>query len=205
MALNANKVAGAGPKATPLAPDNYPARVVQIIDLGVQNQRPYKGVEKPPINEIMVTYELTSEFMLDDEGNEDKERPRWVSERMAFHNLRADKAKSTKRYMALDPKGECEGDFTQLVGRPCLVAIVNNEKDGRVYNNVGAVSPPVKGMDIPGLVNEGKVFDLDSATAEDFAALPEWIQGIIRDGLTALPFETETEEAAEEDEADLPY
>lgn len=182
--LNAKKVAGTGgARAKPLDADNYPARLVQVIDLGVQNQRPYQGQEKPPVHEIMLTYELVTEFMLDDEGKPDEARPRWISERMPLYNLSADKAKSTKRYTALDPKMEAEGDWSQMIGKSCLVAVVNREKDGRVYNNVGAVSPPVKGMAIAELVNEGKVFDQDTATSEEFFNLPDWIQGIIREGL----------------------
>jgi hypothetical protein len=159
------------------------ARVVQVIDLGVQAQRPYKGTEKPPIQEIMVTYELGTEFLLDEDGNEDTSKPRWVSERLPLYNLAADKAKSTKRYMALDPAKKYGGDWTQLLGAGCLVAIVNNEKDGRTYNNVGGISPALKGVPIPELVNEPKFFDQDNPDLEVFSSLPDWIQGIIRDGL----------------------
>lgn len=184
MALNASKAAGTGgPRAEPLPPENYMARVVQVIDLGVQNQRPYKGTEKPPIQEIMVTYELGTEFMLDDDGNPDETRPRWVSERLPLYNLGADKAKSTKRYMALDPNVEKQGDWSQLVGSPCLVAIVNNEKDGRTYNNVGGITPAIKGIPVPELVNEGRYFDFDAPDMDVFNNLPEWIQGIIKDAL----------------------
>lgn len=185
MALNAAKAAGtSGPRAEPLAPENYMARVVQVIDLGVQAQRPYKGTEKPPIQEIMVTYELVTEFLLDDDGNPDPTKPRWISERLPLYNLGADKAKSTKRYMALDPSVEHGGDWTQLLGAPCLVAVVNNEKDGRVYNNVGGISPAVKGIPVPELVNTATFFDGDEPDLEVYEKLPEWIQNILKDALT---------------------
>ena len=184
MALNAKKVQGAGgPKAPALEPENYMARLVQVIDLGVQNQRPFQGREKPPAQEIMLTYELAGEFMPDDDGNPDEQRPRWISERMPLHNLRADKAKSTKRYMALDPKLSYGGDFSQLLGKACLVAIVNNEKDGRVYNNIGGVTQPLKGVPVPDLVNDPVAFDFDEPDLDVFLSMPDWIQGIIKDAL----------------------
>ena len=168
MALNASKVAGAGPKVEPLEPENYMARLVQVIDLGVQPQRPWKGEEKPPAREIMLTYELGTEFMKNDDGEDDPNKPRWLSERMPLHNLRSERARSTKRYYALDPKGTHKGDFTKLLGTPCLVAVVNNEKDGRVYNNIGGVTQPLKGVPVPELGNPTKAFDTDEPDLDTF-------------------------------------
>ena len=100
MTFNANKVATGGSKFTPAAPvevGTYPARLVQLIDLGVQPRKPYQGQEKDPIQMIWVTYELTNEFMKDESGNDIEDKPRWISESFPFYNLRADRAKSTAR------------------------------------------------------------------------------------------------------------
>ena len=186
MTLNANKVPfSGGSRAEPLEPGNYPARVVQVLDLGLQAQRPYEGQEKAPAYEIMVTYELGTEFMVDDDGNPDETRPRWVSERFALYPLASDRAKSTNRYKVLDPKIKYEGDWSQLIGAPCLVAVVNNKNKhtGKVYNNVGGISAPIKGMDVPELVNEGVTFDLSTGDTKTFKALPEWIQELIKSNL----------------------
>ena len=65
MALNANKAGGDNfvPQAN-IAPGSYPARLVQIIDLGLQAQKPYQGKDKAPVQEIMFTYELVDELSL---------------------------------------------------------------------------------------------------------------------------------------------
>lgn len=186
MTLNANKVPfSGGSKLEPLEPGNYPARVVQVIDLGLQAQRPYEGKEKAPAYEIMVTYELGTEFMVDDDGEPDETRPRWVSERFAIYPLASERAKSTARYKVLDPKLTYEGDWSQMIGAPCLVAVVNNQNrhTGKIYNNVGGISAPIKGMDVPALVNEGVIFDLSSPDVTVFKGLPEWIQDLIKDNL----------------------
>lgn len=185
MALNANKAAGsARPRAAALEPGNYPARLVQVLDLGIQAQRPYKGEEKDPIQEIMLTYELTEEFLLNDEGEPDETKPRWLSERVPLYNLKADKAKSTKRYLALDPKQDHGGDWTELLGAACLVNIVNNERNGTTYNNVGAISAPIKGMAVREPVNEPRFFDMDDPDMETFENLPDWVQGVIKESLS---------------------
>ena len=121
MGLNAKKVKMAAGKGEGIVEQEaieagtYPARVAQVIDMGLQPQRPYQGQEKPPVQEILITYELLDEFCLDEKGEEIEDKPRWVSETIPFHNLEVDLAKSTKRYKALDPEMEFDGDFTQLV------------------------------------------------------------------------------------------
>lgn len=168
-----------------IEPGTYPARLVQIIDLGLQPQRPFKGTEKPPAQEIMLTYELVDEFMKDEEGNDIEDKPRWISETLPFYGLAADKAKSTQRYNAFDPAGDYDGDFTEAVGGPINVTIVNNAVGDKVYDNVATVSAmrPRDAGACPELVNPSKVFDLDAPDLELFKALPEWIRKKIQENL----------------------
>lgn len=79
MGLNAKKAAGGSDRVAQevLEPGVYPARLVQLIDLGVQPQRPFQGKDKPPAQEIMITYEFTDEFLKDEDGNEIEDKPRW--------------------------------------------------------------------------------------------------------------------------------
>ena len=189
MALNANKVPSASSanrvEQPPLDPGTYPARLVQIIDLGIQPQKPYLGQEKPPVHQIMMTYELLDEFCIDEDGEELEDKPRWVSETIAFRSLKADMAVSTKRYKALDPTEAYGGDFQQLIGTPCNVTIVNNESKGKIYNNVATVSS-MRARDAdkaPELINAPKFFAIDEPDLEVFLSLPQWIQDKITSNL----------------------
>ena len=126
MALNASKIKGNGPKVPDLDPGTYPARVVQVLSLGLQNQRPYKGEEKPPAHELYVVYELSDEFLKDADGNDDPNKPRWISEKFPLYNLKSEKAKSTKRYFSLDPENKFSGDWSKVVGTPVNITIAIN-------------------------------------------------------------------------------
>jgi len=184
MALNAKKIAyNGGNRPDPLPVDNYPARVVQVIDLGLHPQKAWEGQEKPPANHVRMVYELSHEFLKDENGDDMKDKPRWISEEFPLFNLSSERAKSTSRYMAIDPTGSAGGDFTQLVGMPCVVAVVNNEKAGRIYNNVGGVSGPIKGMEFPDLVNDPLVFELDNPDMGVWASLPDWLKEKITSNL----------------------
>ena len=190
MALNVSKISGGGSKERVeqpnLEPGLYPARLVQIIDLGLQPQRPYQGQAKPPAQEIMLTYELVDSFMVDKDGNDVEDKPRWVSETLPLLNIKADKAKSTQRYMALDPGLKDGGDFVKQIGKPVNVNIVNNKgKDGKTYDNVSAIAPmrPRDADRTPELVNPTKVFVLDEPDMEVFNSLPEWLRDKIKGNL----------------------
>lgn len=184
MSLNAKKIkmsgGNSGPKQEPIEAGSYPARVVQVIDLGLQAQQPWQGQEKPPAHMIRLTYELVDEFCLDEAGNEMENKPRWISEDFALYSLQADKAKSTKRYLAIDPDDVNDGDFTGLVSFPCNVTVVQkkSKSSGNIYNNVGGVTSvrPKDAARMAELVNPSKVFVLDEPDMEIFNSLPEWLQ-----------------------------
>ena len=193
MALNAKNAPSAGGKKGPaqeaLEPGTYPCRVVQVLDLGVQPQRPYKGDPKPPAHEIMVTYEFLDEFCVDEDGEPDESKPRWLSETFPFRNLEADLATSTKRYRALDPEGKFDGDFTLLVDCPCMVTVVNNAgkgaNAGKVYTNIaGVATMRAKEAKVAApLVNDPKVFVLDEPDLTIYKSLPQWLQEKIAENL----------------------
>jgi len=187
MGLKASKEAPKGdyiPQEN-IEPGTYPGRLVQVIDLGLQPQRPYQGQEKPPAQEIMVTYELVDCFMVDKDGNELEDKPRWISETFPLRALSNEKAKSTERYLAIDPQMEADGDWEQLVTKAVNVTIVNNIKGEKIYDNVAmtAVMRAKDAAKCPELKNPTKVFSLDEPNMETFNALPQWIRDKITSNL----------------------
>jgi hypothetical protein len=188
MALQAPKGNQQERKFTPqanLEAGTYPARCVQIIDFGLQPQKPYMGKDKPPAQEIGVTYELLDEFMKDEDGKDIEDKPRWVSETFPFHPLFAENAKSTKRIKALDPNDEWQGDITKMLDVPMNVTIVNNVVGDKIYDNVALTSAmrPKDAEKAAPLVNPSRFFDLDAPDLEMFNKFPKWIQDKIKGNL----------------------
>jgi len=189
MALNAAKKKPTGNKdfveQEPIDEGTYPCRVAQIIELGLQPQRPHQGKVKPPVEMLYVTYELTDEFMLDKDGEEVLNKPRWQSEDFPFYGLDCDMAKCNKRIKAIDPKLTTGGDWALLGGFPCLVTFVHNTKGDKTFINVASVAS-VRAKDagnIAELQNPVKIFDLDEPDLEVFNALPTWLQDKIKSNL----------------------
>lgn len=189
MGLNANNAGNANFKREILDAGVFPGRLVQVIDYGLQTQRPYLGQEKPPMQEIGLTYELADEFMKDEEGKDIPEKPRWISETLPFHNVNADRAKSTQRYRAMDPDNVANGDFGRLLGTPINITIAINEgtgkNKGKKFENVAGLAPMrAKEVEkLPKLVNVPKFFDLDKPDLEVFKSFPKWVQDKIKSNL----------------------
>jgi hypothetical protein len=188
MSLNSNTLpAGGGSNIEPMNPGTYPARVVAVVDLGLQEQRPFQGKEKPPANEIALTYEFVDEFLKDEDGNDLEDKPRWLTEMMSIYHLTAEKANSTKRFFALDPKNVNDGDFSKLVDSPCMVTVVHNPKKDKtgVWENIGGVTAMREkdAKNCAPLVQDTIVFDLDEPDLEVFNRLPTFIKKKIKGGL----------------------
>ena len=191
MALNAReyKQESKFDRPDPLEVGTYPARVVQVVSLGLQKQNPYKGEPKDPKDEIYVTYELLDEFLQNEEGNDLEDKPRWLSETFTMNSLDSDLAKSTKRYYALDPDEKFKGDWSQLIGAACMISVVQNEGKGKnagtTYNNIASVQTMRAKEEAKAnpLVNPGKVFDIDEPDMEVFLSLPKFLQDKMKDNL----------------------
>lgn len=190
MSLNAKKTeAGLGkklPEQDLLDVGGYNGRLVQVIDLGLQTNE-FKGESKPPVQKFYTTYELVDEFCKDEDGNYLEDKPRWFSETMPLYNLEAEKAKSTERYLALDPNRVKEGNWPDLLGDPVVVTIIRkvSKKDGKERNYIGATSAmrPKMAEGCPPLINEARVFTLDNPDLEVFNNLPKWLQETITGNL----------------------
>lgn len=188
MALNAREVPSNSKPVPPVDAGSYPARLVQLIDLGIQPQS-YNGEVKAPKQEIMTTYELLDEFMKDEDDEDITDKPRWFSENFALNSLESELAKSTKRYYSLDPNEEFKGDWTKLISTPCMVTLIQQQgkgpNAGRTYNKIANVSAmrPKEAQKAAELVNEAKVLSLDTPDVDVFLSLPQWVQDKIKGGL----------------------
>ena len=197
MARNANNQpsAGSGNKGGAVqAPldGSFPARIVQVVFLGVQEQRAYQGQIKPDIDQVRVTYELSHEFMKDEDGNVQADKPRWYSETFAFHNADSDLATSTKRYKAYCPSVTSPADHVwgdNLLGTAVQVILKSREATqgkhaGKTFTDIKGVTPAANmpGYTQPDLVNPAVFFDPadENLDLEVYNSLPDWLQEVIK-------------------------
>lgn len=146
------------------------ARCFRMIDLGTQHGE-YQG--QPNVrNQVLITWELPNELM--DDG-----KPFIVSH--FYTNSLNEKA--TLRAHLESWRGaqftEAEAkkfDLMNILGKPCMLTIVANEK-GKA--KVASVSAMPRGMSAPEQVNPSSVFWIEEWDQAAFDAMPKGIREII--------------------------
>lgn len=164
-----------------IEPGSYPARIVSVVDMGVQLRDAFEGKAKAPARFLRVTYELTDVFMLDEDGNELEDKPRWIAEEFALLPMTSELAVSTKRSKVIDPDDVHDGDWSQYLGTGVMVSIINKPDKkikGKFWDNISGVAP-MRRKDLeklPELKNPAFFFDLDEPDPAIWKKLPKWIQ-----------------------------
>jgi hypothetical protein len=171
MALTAPK----GKSSEPAPKGNHVARLYQIIHIGT-NDFEYMGETKSS-DKVRLTFELCNERKAFKEG--DEPRPWSVSREFGFSMHAKSKLRPFVEGMIGAPLFDKEADnfdFESLLGQECLLNVVHDEKNGSVYANIAGASPLPKGMVAPAPVNGTRMIDVNTATAEEVEALPEFIK-----------------------------
>lgn len=177
------------PKPPAMEAGTYPCRLAQIIDMGVQPQRPYQGEEKPPKPELMLTFEFVDSFLpvFDEKTDtwtevEDEEKPRWLSTRIPMNSRDSDLAKSTKWYRIFDPTEQHGWDWSKLLGTPINVTITVSDKGSNYVSGISLMRAK-EAASLIDLKNEPKILDQSSSDTTIFNSLPKWLQEVISEGL----------------------
>ncbi|AUS01827.1 hypothetical protein NVP1293O_39 [Vibrio phage 1.293.O._10N.261.52.E1] len=208
LKLAANKAkttggTGTGKKRELVPAGQFPARLVRITDLGLHPKIDYKtGKVTGEQYKVRFTYELLTSFLKDEDGNDMKDKPRWISENipitkaLAFADAPAQpwygNCGIVKRYRAIsgNPLAAAE-DLSVLLGEACSVLVVHEaDRKGKtddegnvvVYANVGEVAADpfaMMGQEAPALVNEAKFLDLSEPSLELYEEEPNFVKEMI--------------------------
>jgi len=163
----------------------YPARVVRIIDFGLQYATDFKTGEVKKYDDgndviqhkVWIDFELPTET-IDIDG---AKKPRWYGKEYTVSSH--EKAAIQALLKAADPDGKATmkgKNVVGLLGLPVMLTI-GSTSTGKA--KVAGITRLIKGMSVDPLANPTLFFDLDEATYKDFELLPEWMQKRIKDGV----------------------
>jgi len=156
-------------------PENgsYPARCIQVVELGTHDKT-WKN-EAKKVEELMITWEL-SELMEDG-------KPFVVNWRGT--NSLSEKANLYKMLNAWRGKPFTEAELNEfhlgkLLGAACLISVVTETgKNGKEYTNVSSIMPLPKGMKAIDQVNPSVDFGICDLGGEEWDKLWPWVQKIV--------------------------
>lgn len=157
-----------------LASGAYPARLYQIIHMGVIDSGQYG-----PKDTVRLAFEFPTEKTTFKEEN--GEQPFVLSQEYTLSTH--EKSNLRKVIHALigaeltDQEAE-SFDVEDLIGKECLVTVVHNEgKNGKIYANIGNTTVLPKGMECPAPINEAFVLNYREKWDDiKFATLPDFIK-----------------------------
>lgn len=174
MAINATSESNGG-NYTPVPSGTHVARCYQMIELGTITE-PYLG-EMKTSKKVRIGWELPLETKEFKQG--EGEKPFVISKdfTLSMH----EKATLRKFLEAWRGKTFTEAeaksfDITKLIGVPCMVSVIHEEKEGKNHAKVTGVTSIPKGMTCPEQVNETFILSYDAFDLEKFNTLPKFIK-----------------------------
>lgn len=170
-------IASAGQEFKQIEPGVYIATCYKLIDIGTQIGE-YQG-KKTARHQVIIGFEFPDEKI---EGGEYDGQPFSLSK---FYSLSlSEKANLRKDLISWRGKPFTEQelarfDLTAIVGKPCQIQVIHNDKDKAIINSIMAMP---KKMDAPKQINPTLIFDLDNYLSGDtsvYDKLGEGMKGII--------------------------
>lgn len=153
----------------------YMARVVRLVDLGVQ-RREYKGEVKLPQQKLQFTFEFPTELI----KVGDEEKPRWMSK--AYGVSFTELSSLTPLLKALKvTEEEFKANPECVLNRPCQLTVDGyKDKNGDDKVAIGQATQVMKGMEVAPLFNDTSSFSIDDPDMEMWDTFPNWMKDIIR-------------------------
>ena len=152
----------------------YSGYCVGYATLGTQYNEKYQKAQE----RIIFFFEICGEFVEID----GEKLPRWQSKEYSISFGK--NAKLTELLQSWFGVNLSEGDtldFGKFVAAPCTVSVIGDVgTDGQPRRYIGAITPPMKGMQLPPMISERvefSMFDDDKdAMMVQFEKLPEWVR-----------------------------
>lgn len=149
----------------------YMARCILIGDLGTV-QTDWQGQTKQA-RKVLLSWEI-----LDDEARRDDGEPFILSKRYtaSLHEKAAlRKDLGSWRGRDFTPEELAGFDLGNILGQPCMLSVVHQEKDGRTFANIAAIMKCPKGSNPPAASSALVHWAMDKPDWEAFARLPKRI------------------------------
>ena len=176
-----------------------------VVDIGSQYSKQYDKTAR----KVIIMWEISDETYTDKDGNE---QPRTLSREYTLSlNEKSGLRKMLEQWRSrkFTEEERLGFDLMNIVGLPCQITVIHEEKNGNTYANMSGIMVYPKGAEPPKQHNASIYFDTTDKTLsqldEEMKILPEWIQNKIKESdeyktLTTAPSNWEP---AESD--DLPF
>ncbi len=198
----------------PIPAGSYAARCFSMIQLGlIEESVTFEGTTEKKIRKrVRISWEIPEHKVTWDEKK--GPQPYVISREMTLslhENAALLKHLESWRGKKFTEDEKVNFDIAKLVEKPCLMTIIHNEVNGKIYANISSLAPPMKEKPCAPQVNKKQVLtqqNPDQWDQEVFENQPDFVQAKIKSSAEYKarmssnandgPFETEEED-------DLPF
>lgn len=162
-----------------------------VADCGMQ---PGSGAFPLPKRKIYIRFEIPGERIEYEKDGKHTEGPLTIG---SFYTASMHEKATLRKHLegwrgkAFTDDEAAAFDVSAIIGKACMLSVVETEKGGKTYSNIAGIGAMPKGIPAPALENEPLVYIEDNPRV--FNQLPKWLQEKIDGQLVpAKPGATET-------------
>lgn len=173
MALTFKASAGSGDfKSVPAG--SHIAVCNLVADLGLQ---PGSGMYPSPKHQVYIRFEVPAERVQYERDGKQLDGPVVIGNvYTASMHEKANLRKSLEGWRGrkfTDEEAE-RFDVASILGKPCMLSVIQNEKNGKIYSNIAGISSLPKGIAAP--KPESDLLYYADDYRDHFNKLPEWLR-----------------------------
>lgn len=160
-----------------------------VADCGLQ---PGSASFPAPKQKIYIRFEIPNERIQYDRDGKHYDQPAVIG---SFYTASMHEKATLRKHLEgwrgkVFTDDEAENfDVAAILGKPCMLSVVENSVGGKTYTNIVSIGALPKGVHVPKAENELLYFAEDNTGT--FSKLPEWLQKKINEQLTAKPQQPE--------------
>lgn len=146
-----------------------------VADCGLQ---PGSAQFPNPKRKIYIRFEIPAERVEYEKDGKQVEGPLTIG---SFYTASMNEKATLRKHLegwrgkAFTDDEAGEFDVAALLGKACMLSVIETEKGGKSYSNIAGIGKLPKGMPAPEAENALLYFDSESSDAE-FNALPKWLR-----------------------------
>ena len=154
-----------------------------VADCGLQ---PGSAQFPNPKRKIYVRFEIPAERVTYEKDGKEVEGPLTIG---SFYTASMNEKATLRKHLegwrgkAFTDDEAGQFDVAALLGKACMLSVVESEHGGKTYSNISGIGKLPKGMDAPKAENPLLYFDNDSSRA-DLEKLPKWLREKIEGQIT---------------------
>lgn len=156
-----------------------------VADVGLQ---PGSRMYPSPKHKLYIRFEIPAERVEYEKDGKKVEGPLTIG---TFYTASMNEKAALRKHLegwrgrAFTDEQAADFDVETVLGKPCMLSIVENESGGKTYSNIASISSIPKGIEPPKHENPLLFYSEDNGDA--FDKLPKWLQEKIEAQLQPEP------------------